>query len=211
MNWRKGPIRGQLLEDMTHELPAWCARLIAEFTASDARAEAVARTLTPDQLNWRPQPDAWSIGQCLAHLAAGNELYLEAIEASLTRNLNTGPVQEVTPGAVSRWFIRSYLEPSAQTKRSTAPGKIRPAPITDAAVLDRFLRTNERVRALMRRASDYDVNRIRFKNPFVSMIRFTVGTGFTILSAHERRHLLQAERVREAMGSPQADAVRNRT
>jgi hypothetical protein len=47
----------------------------------------------------------------------------------------------------------------------------------------------------MRRAADYDVNRVRFRNPFVSVIRFSVGSGFVILSAHERRHLLQAERV----------------
>jgi len=180
---------------MTHALPRWCTRLIDEYTAADARAEALARPLTREQINWKPTPAAWSVGQCLEHLAAGNEQYLEAIEAALTRNLNTGPVQDVTPGAFTRWFIRAYMEPSPQTKRARAPAKIRPAPDVDSAILDRFLRTNERARALMRRASDYDINRIRFTNPFVPVIRFTVGSGFMILSAHERRHLLQAERV----------------
>jgi hypothetical protein len=193
------------------DLPAWATRLIAELTESDARAEAVARTLTHEQLNWKPRPDAWSIGQCLEHLAAGTELYLDAIEAALTRNLNTGPVQDVTPGAFSRWFIRAYVEPSAQTRRGKSPGKIRPAAEIRAGILDRFLQGNERARALMRRASDYDVNRVRFVNPFVPVIRFTVGTGFVILSGHERRHLLQAERVRDLAASPEATAVHNRT
>jgi len=183
--------------------PAWCTRLIGEYTDSDARAEALARSLKRDQINWRPRTDAWSIGQCLEHLAAGNELYLEAIEAALTRNLNSGPVQEVTPGVFSRWFIRTYMEPSAQTKRATAPRKIRPPTDVDAGILDRFLRSNERARALMRRASDYDVNRIRFRNPFVPVIRFTVGSGFVILASHERRHLLQAEHVRTTSGFPE--------
>jgi hypothetical protein len=180
-------------------LPAWCTTLIAEYTDSDARAEAVARGLTLEQVNWQPRPDAWSIGQCLEHLAAGNELYLEAIEAALTRNLNSRPVQDVKPGAFTRYFIRAYMEPSEQTRRATAPGKIRPAADVDAGILDRFLRSNERARALMRRASDCDVNRIRFRNPFVPVIRFTLGGGFMILSAHERRHLLQAERVRNLL------------
>lgn len=184
---------------MTNALPAWCTRLIGEYSASDARADAIARRLTPEQINWTPRPDAWSIGQCLEHLAAGNELYLEAIEAALTRNLSTGPVDDVTPGAVTRWFIRTYLEPSAQTKRARAPGKIRPPATVHAGILERFLASNERARALMRRASDYDVNRVRFQNPFVPVIRFTVGSGFMILSAHERRHLLQAERVRDLL------------
>ena len=48
-------------------------------------------------------------------------------------------------------------------------------------------------------ALDYDLNRIRFKNPFVGIIRFTVGTGLEVMSRHERRHLLQAERIRAAL------------
>jgi len=188
---------------VTYPQPAWCTRLIAEYTDSDARAETLSRSLTREQINWRPRPDAWSIGQCLEHLAAGNELYLEAIEAALTRNLNSRPVQEVTPGVFTRWFIRTYMEPSAQTKSGTAPAKIRPRAEVDAGILDRFLRSNERARALMRRGSDYDVNRVRFRNPFVPVIRFTVGSGFVILASHERRHLLQAERVRSAPGFPE--------
>jgi hypothetical protein len=186
------------------QLRAWTARLTDEFTASDARAEAVARGLTRAQFNWKPRPDAWSIGQCLEHLAAGNELYLDAIDAALTAKPHTGPVEDVTPGAFSRWFLRAYIEPSPATKRGTSPGKIRPAADIDPATLDRFLRSNERARTLIRRAADYDVNRVRFRNPFVPLIRFTVGTGFVVLSGHERRHLLQAERVK-------ADAVQNRT
>src|SRR5215471_13174508 len=169
---------------VTYPQPAWCTRLIAEYTDSDARAETLSRSLTREQINWNPRPGAWSIGQCLEHLAAGNELYLEAIEAALTRNLNLGPVQDVTPGALTRWFIRAYLEPSEHTRRAKAPGKIRPPDQVDAGILDRFLRSNERARALMRRASDYDVNRVRFRNPFVPIIRFSVGSGFVILASH---------------------------
>ena len=62
--------------------------------------------------------------------------------------------------------------------------------------------TNNQTRALLERATHVDVNRVRFKNPFVGWIRFTVGTGLEILSKHEQRHLLQAERVRGASGFP---------
>ncbi len=40
-----------------------------------------------------------------------------------------------------------------------------------------------------------DLNRIRFKNPFVHLLSFTVGTGLLIILAHDRRHLWQAEQV----------------
>lgn len=38
--------------------PSWCRRLISELRAADARAIALARPLTPSQLNWKPRPDS---------------------------------------------------------------------------------------------------------------------------------------------------------
>jgi hypothetical protein len=185
--------------------PRWCARLIADFSAADARARTLVATLTRGRVNWKPRPDTWSIGQCLQHLTIGNELYVDAIEAAMTRNLTaTGSVDDIAMGAPSRWFIRSFIEPSPQTKRAKAPKLIVPATTIDDNVLDRFLDSNQRIRAIMRRASDYNVNRIRFRNPFVPVIRFTVGTGFVLLARHEERHLLQAERVKQAPDFPAA-------
>jgi len=53
-------------------------------------------------------------------------------------------------------------------------------------------------------SAKFNVNRIRFRNPFVRSIRFTVGTGLLIISAHDRRHLWQAEQVRRSEGFPQS-------
>ena len=63
-------------------------------------------------------------------------------------------------------------------------------------MLDQFLSSNDIARRFIDKAARYDVNRVRFPNPFVSVIRFTIGTGLEILTKHEDRHLLQAERVR---------------
>ena len=64
------------------------------------------------------------------------------------------------------------------------------------------MRSNDVARDLVRRASACDVNHIRFVNPFVPLLRFTVGTGLEIVWRHQRRHLLQAERIRQASGFP---------
>jgi len=44
------------------------------------------------------------------------------------------------------------------------------------------------------RASPYGVNRIRYKSFFIPVLRFTVRTGLEIVTKHQSRHLLQAER-----------------
>jgi len=182
-------------------MPAWYLRLVAELNAAGARAETLARPLSAAQINWKPSPQQWSIGQCLEHLSLSNETYVPAIGEALTGPGN-GAVEEITPGWFGRWFIRSYVEPSPETKRGQAPRKTTPRSQVDAAILDRLLRSNDEVRKLARRAVDYDVNRIRFRNPYVPVIRFTVGTGLLIMPAHERRHLLQAERIRTSPAFP---------
>jgi len=110
-------------------------------------------------------------------------------------------VQEITPGWFARFFIRTFIEPSPKTWRGPAPRKIRPSSEVPVSVLERFLSTNRALRQFIDRARDYDVNRIRFKNPFVGPIRWTIGTGLEITSKHEMRHLLQAERVRRSLES----------
>lgn len=179
--------------------PAWCRRLISELNAADERAIGLAKGLTPGQLAWAPAPGAWGIGQCLEHLCIASDKYLPPMADALTGPPST-MVQEITPGWFGRWFIRNYIEPSPQTKRATAPKAIAPSAQVDPSVLDRFLRSNDQARELVLRARTCDVNRVRFRNAFVPLIRFTVGTGFEILSKHQRRHLLQAERVRQAPG-----------
>ena len=176
-------------------------RLLSEFAAADARASALAKPLTADQLNWTPQPGVWSVGQCLEHLCVASEHYLPAIARSLVHG-RAGVVQEITPGWFGRWFIRNYIEPSSKTRRARAPRKIKPGAVVDGAILDRFIANNARTREIIDRAQAFDVNRVRFTNPFVPLIHFTVGTGFEILSKHQDRHLLQAERIRATVGFP---------
>jgi DinB superfamily len=154
--------------------PAWSIRLIEEFDANDRRTVALAGGLSSTQLNWRPREDAWSVGQCLHHLLVANQVYLPPIEKAL-EGRRASPVPEITPGWFGRWFIRTVIEPSPQSRRRKAPGKIVPLRRVEPSILDEFLRSNAAVRDLVRKASAYDVNHIRFRNPFVPLIHFTAG------------------------------------
>jgi hypothetical protein len=175
--------------------PPWRARITSELDAADIHATALANKLSTAQLNWKPTPHAWSVGQCLEHLCLSNEVYVAPIADALVAR-PTGPVDEITPGWFGRWFIRNYIEPNTQKSPGRAPRKIAPvASHIDSSILGRFIASNAKMRELIARAKDHDVNRVRFRNPFVSWIRFTVGTGFQIIARHNHRHLLQAERV----------------
>jgi hypothetical protein len=181
---------------------AWSVRLVSSFRANDDSAKQLLTGLTESQLNWQAAPTSWSIGQCLDHLCATTDAYLPALLAAL-KNQPDSPVDNIRFGWFSGWFFHSFVEPSPSTKRASAPAKIRPASNVSLAVLSRFLAGNQSCRDLLLAASSKNVNRIRFWNPFIPGLRFTVGTGLAIIPAHQRRHFLQAERVRSSPNFPQ--------
>jgi hypothetical protein len=181
--------------------PAWSLRLAADLDANDRAAKKLVARLTEEQLNWQPAPGSWSVGQCLEHLCMTNEAYLPPLSVAVSEKPDF-PVEQITPGWFARWFIRSFIEPSPVTRRAPAPTKIRPAAQVSASVLERFLAGNESCRELMVRARAKNVNRIRFWNPLIPGIRFTVGAGLQIIVGHECRHLLQAERVLHSPAFP---------
>jgi hypothetical protein len=61
-----------------------------------------------------------------------------------------------------------------------------------------FLASQEAVRTFLRTYAGIDLAGTRFRNPFVRWIRFSLATGLHVIAAHERRHLWQAQRVRDA-------------
>src|SRR5215468_9037637 len=163
---------------------AWSTQLLAELDMNDKNAQDLTAELNVEQVNWRPSPGSWSIGQCLEHLCLGNEAYLPAISAAL-KSEPASPVQEITPGWFARWFIRSFIEPSQVTKRASAPKKIAPGrDNVPLSIVERFLSGNQEARRVIRQAEAYDVNRIRFVNPFLPLLRFTVGTGLKLTCGH---------------------------
>jgi hypothetical protein len=103
---------------------------------------------------------------------------------------------------MSAWFMRTYVEPGPHTRRVRSPQKIKPDDRINPSVLYDFLRSNQHAKNLVRRAGAYDVNRIRYKNPLVPLVRFTVGVGVELAWKHQFRHVLQAERVKQSQGFP---------
>lgn len=145
-----------------------------------------------ERLNLPLRPGGWSIGQCLQHLAMTNEVYLPEVAQSLAGQ-SPSPVEDITLGGFTQWFINSFIEASPKATPAKAPRKITPEKEVDLSVLDRLLAGNQKLRSVILQASDYDVNNIRFKNPFIPFVRFTVGAGLEVVVRHQGRHLAQAE------------------
>lgn len=176
-----------------------------QLAASDREAQALLRDLNEEQLNWRPGERSWSIAQCLDHLNVSNRVYLAPMLDAIEQARRKGSARKgpIAPGFFGRWFVRT-LEPPPR-RRLPAPRKIVPAVRKlRFELIEEWRRTQAELDAVLNAAAGIDLNEARFVNPIFSLIRFSVGTGFQVMAAHERRHLWQAARIREREGFPQA-------
>jgi len=177
--------------------------ILDDLDKSDQEAGRIAGGLSDAQANWQPSETAWSIAQCLDHLGRASTVYAAALHKAVKETRVTTTPQPIQPGWFGRLVIRSFEPPPKRKLR--APKKIVPVSrIAGRDALEAFLRSHGDVRAVIRDAAGMDLNRIRFKNPFVGFLRFTVGTGLLIVTAHDRRHLWQAQKVLECAGFPKS-------
>jgi hypothetical protein len=137
------------------------------------------------------------VAECLDHLATANRVYLLAMRPAAERARRRGSRrhQPARPGVIGGWFVRS-LEPPVKRKMRT-PRAIRPRqspPLGDA--FEQFIASQEEVRVFLRTYADIDLASVRFPNPFIRGVRFSLATGLHVIPAHERRHLWQAREVK---------------
>lgn len=185
-------------------LPDDLENISEQLATNEQAAREVLAGLSLEQANWRPGGRGWSIAQCIDHMARSNDVYGAAIADAIQRSIlrrrrpRRGPI---SPGWLARRFLH-YVEPPVKF-RVPSPPVVLPEDTRDPQLaLQGLLESHESVRQLMTDAADLDLNRIRFRNPFLRNLRlFTVGTGFMILPAHERRHLVQARELRQRLAS----------
>src|SRR5436190_1629430 len=187
---------------MNGSLAADLRNLHAQLDAIDQELQIVIAGLREEEGDWQPQPGSWSISECLDHLATGNRVYLEAMQEPIRRArfLGRHRSRPALPGLIGRLFVRSFEPPPTWWTRRKSPRIIRPRNTRSLGdTLADFVDSHQAIRAFLLAHADLDLARIRFPNPFVRGIRFSIATGLHLLAAHERRHLWQALQVRRRL------------
>lgn len=174
--------------------------VLNELDRTDEEARRLVTSLTEAQLNWHPSPTAWSVAQCLAHLGQMNSVLTAALRPAVRQadKSSVMPRKPIQPGWFGRWFI-SQMEGPPRRKMKTPRQGIPEAHKSGEEILKAFIAAHDELRSLIHEARELDLNRIRFRNPFIGLLRYSVGTALLVIGAHDRRHLWQANQVRAAM------------
>jgi hypothetical protein len=154
------------------------------------------RPLSDAQLNWRPGPGKWSIGECIEHLTiTGDAIAAQvdrALEAARARGISgRGPFDL---GWLGRWWVGAVGPNGKRAVRAPAiftPG----SSLKQGEMLARFQRMRAGVLRVLDRAQGLDLRRVKARSAVIPLFRLNAASWLACLPAHEHRHLNQARRV----------------
>lgn len=180
------------------------AELLAQAEAARAEARSLCDGLSAEQLLWRPAPGAWGIAECLDHLVRAGSWFVKQAGHGLADARARG-LRAEGPFRLS-WLDRlavRVLEPPVRRLRVRAPrGSEPPADLDPRAAVRAFDRLQDGLAERLRECDGWDLRRARTRSPWHPAIKLSLGGLLHVTLAHERRHLWQARRVREAAGFP---------
>ena len=71
--------------------------LILSLESSSKQVQESFGKLSESQLNWKPAPEKWGVGECLEHLIKGNRLYYPAFEKIAKGEFKNSAWQSISP------------------------------------------------------------------------------------------------------------------
>jgi hypothetical protein len=173
-----------------------------ELESATVRADVLAERWSEQDWKKRPSEGEWSAVECLAHLNLTSRSYLPLLDEALDR---AGKQKGGMPGRVRRdligWLIWKSVRPEAKMKAKTSPQFVPHADEPVARVQADFDELQAALLERLRAADGLPLHRIKVASPFSDRVRYSLFSGFSILAAHEHRHLDQAERALAARTS----------
>ncbi|OUJ75379.1 DinB family protein [Hymenobacter crusticola] len=172
-------------------------RLAADLQTLRAITSREFRSLTDEQLNRRPSPGKWSVGQCLEHLNIVGGHYLPSIALRLRRAKDRGtrPTETVKFGPIGRKLVES-MRADATTKPQKAPQKFAPSGSRlPRTVVEVFSRQLDELVSLIEQTREVNANNIRIPNVIIPLVFLRLPDQLELLTVHIQRHVAQAERV----------------
>jgi hypothetical protein len=174
-----------------------------QFERLSAEADGLIAPLSETQFTWQPAPGSWSVAECIEHLNVTARLYLPNLDEAIADAIRRGRYAEgpFSYNWIGRFVVRS-MEPPARMKMK-APKAFQPPPSRSRReIMAAFRAYQVQFIDRLRQANGLDLAGAKVRSPASKWIRLPLGSGFALITAHERRHLWQAQRVTASPAFP---------
>lgn len=152
--------------------------------------------LTKEQLNWKPNPNTWSIAQNIDHLIVINRSYFPLLAALKADTLKRPFLARF--GFLVSFFGKTILKAvQPETKKKIKTFAIWEPTKSDIAanILPEFSAHQTQLKQEMEAVKNLVEAGAVIYSPANKNIVYTLGTAFDVITTHEVRHLEQAKAV----------------
>jgi len=173
--------------------PDQLAEMTQQFESCSAAAEQLMKSHAEADLVKRPRNQGWSIAECIQHLTSTTQLYLPILDSSLQgAPTGSGAYKMDWKGRMLKWV----LEPPYRTKAKTLPN-LEPKIADVRRIVPDFLASQQQLFEAMGQWKGRALDKVFITSPFNKKLRYNIFSLFNIVAAHQRRHLWQAQRVKD--------------
>lgn len=169
---------------------------VSELQKISADAKQTFGSLPNEQLNWKPNAESWSMGQCFEHLIVTNNLYFpniqKVIEGTHRNNFFSKIPFSTNLIAVA---MKNALNPDQRRKMKTFKVFEPSASNVSSTIIEDFVENNQKLIEMIEACEDMDLHKIKIAEPLSVALNLRLDDAFEILTMHEKRHFKQAERV----------------
>ncbi|HTH56214.1 MAG TPA: DinB family protein [Cyclobacteriaceae bacterium] len=174
--------------------------LLLKGEAAKRKVNSEFSSISPQQLNWKPDPKSWSVGQCLDHIIISDSLYFPTLKRITEGSYVHSFWEKWSP--FSTFFGKAFvnaLSEEPKTKMKTTKVFLPSTSDIDAAIIDRFYQHHDTFMSLISRCAQINLEGVVLTSPGFRFITYHLEDVLTFLIQHEHRHINQAIRVKEAM------------
>lgn len=159
------------------------------------RASKTFSHLSENQLNWKPNPDSWSVGECISHLVTTNKLYINKIEKILASVSFSEEKEFPYKQSLFGKFIAKGVDPANVRKTKTFKVFYPLTSNIQKNVIDEYAESSKKFIDLTQKMLSLDLKKYKLSSPANKWIKLNLGDPLIIIPLHDERHLNQAERV----------------
>lgn len=169
------------------------ASLLEQFHRARRDANKIVIGRAADDLTSRLHFAAWSVTQCLDHLARTTLSFLPAVSQAIA----TAPVlttsRPLRTGTVAVLLIRN-LEPPYRLRYRVIP-QLAPQETDFEVARSNFEKSQSQLSEAVQAAAGLAIDKVRVQCPVYARINYNVYGAFRMLAAHQRRHLWQMQQI----------------
>ena len=169
------------------------AELIEKTRININKAEGFKR-LTEEELNYKTAIDQWSILECIEHLNIYGDFYNPEIKKCIKRT-RTSSDKVFKSGVIGNYFVNLIAPKEKLNKMKTLKVNNPIGSKLDKNVIDRFIDQQIECLELIESSKKTSLTKTKTAISISKLIKLRLGDTLRFITAHNERHLLQAENV----------------